>query len=129
MASTERCPCGSGMAYAACCGRWHAGACHLQAPTAEALMRSRYVAFVHDRRDYLLATWHPSTRPAQLEPAAPGLRWLGLDIRQHRQLDDDHAEVTFVARSRWQGRGQRHVETSRFVRERGQWFYVDGDVT
>lgn len=91
-------------------------------------MRSRYVAFVQDRLDYLLATWHASTRPARLAPNPAGLRWLGLQVKQHEVLDDDHAQVSFVARSRWQGRGQRHAETSRFVREHGHWFYVDGDV-
>lgn len=91
-------------------------------------MRSRYVAFVQDRLEYLQATWHPSTRPLQLEPNPPGLRWLGLQVKQHRVLSAHEAEVHFVARSRWQGRGQRHEEVSRFVREQGQWFYVDGQV-
>ena len=60
------CPCGHPAAYAACCGRYHAGALHLSAPTAEALMRSRYSAFVLGLNDYLLATWHASTRPEKL---------------------------------------------------------------
>ena len=69
---TTPCPCGSGAPYADCCGRWHAGPLHLQAPSAEALMRSRYSAFVLARPDYLLATWHPSTRPPPSKPMSRG---------------------------------------------------------
>jgi SEC-C motif-containing protein len=90
-------------------------------------MRSRYSAFVNGLPDYLLATWHASTRPATLEPDPPGLRWLGLDVRRHASQDADHATVEFVARSKLGGRAQRLHETSRFVREEGRWFYVDGD--
>jgi SEC-C motif-containing protein len=126
--ATAACPCGSGRPYAACCGRWHAGPQQLQAPDAEALMRSRYSAFVLGLHDYLLATWHPSTRPATLGPDEPGLKWLGLQVRQHRVLDDAHAEVEFVARSKLGGRAHRLHERSRFVRDNGQWFYVDGDL-
>lgn len=97
------------------------------APDAEALMRSRYSAFVVENTAYLNATWHPSTRPAGLS-LEPGVKWLGLEVRQHRVLDADHAEVTFVARSRLAGRGQRLHERSRFVREHGRWYYVDGDL-
>lgn len=125
------CPCGSGSAYARCCGGLHARFAadgQLVAASAEALMRSRYSAFVLDRRDYLLASWHPRTRPAQIEPPEPGLRWLGLEVQQHRQQDADHATVRFVARSKLGGRAHRLVETSRFERVDGAWLYVDGDV-
>lgn len=110
-----------------CCGRYHAGALHLQAPTAEALMRSRYSAFVQDRLDYLLATWHPSRRPAQLDPNPAGLKWLGLEVRRCAAIDADHATVEFVARSKLAGRAERLHELSRFVRESGRWFYLDGE--
>jgi SEC-C motif domain protein len=123
---TSACPCGSTQAYAACCGRYHAGAAHLQAPTAPALMRSRYSAYVLGLADYLLATWHASTRPAALEADPPALRWLGLEVRQHEQQDAEHASVEFIARSKLGGRAHRLHETSRFVREAGRWFYVDG---
>ncbi|MDB5884475.1 MAG: hypothetical protein JWR74_646 [Polaromonas sp.] len=89
-------------------------------------MRSRYTAFVVQRADYLLATWHASTRPAMLEFAS-GAKWLGLEVRSHKVLDADHAEVEFVARCREAGRATRLHERSRFVRESGRWFYVDGD--
>ncbi|GAP35349.1 UPF0225 protein YchJ [Piscinibacter sakaiensis] len=90
-------------------------------------MRSRYAAYVLGRHDYLLATWHPSTRPATLAPDPPGLRWLGLEVRAHRVQDPTHATVEFVARSKLGGRAQRMHETSRFVREDGAWTYLDGE--
>lgn len=90
-------------------------------------MRSRYSAFVLQREDYLLATWHASRRPSRVRFDA-GVKWLGLEVRDHRVLDPDHAEVEFVARQREPGgRAVRLHERSRFVREDGRWFYVDGD--
>lgn len=117
------CPCGSGKPYEACCGRWHAGA---PAPTAEALMRARYSAYVRGLADYLLATWHPSQRPPAVE-IEPGVKWLGLEVRRHVP-DGDRAVVEFVARSKLAGRAARLHEASRFVREAGHWYYVDGDL-
>ena len=90
-------------------------------------MRSRYSAFVRDDLGYLLATWHASTRPAALEPNPPGLKWLGLAVRRHTVIDADHATVEFVARHKLAGRAERLHELSRFVREDGRWFYVDGN--
>ena len=90
-------------------------------------MRSRYSAFVLERRGYLLATWHASTRPETLE-FEPQARWLGLQVRGHRLLDAGRAEVEFVARYRVAGRAVRLHETSRFVCEDGHCWYVDGDL-
>jgi SEC-C motif-containing protein len=118
------CPCGGARPYADCCGRYHAGPLLLQAPDPEALMRSRYSAFVLDRRDYLLATWHPDTRPSLIEPPEPGLRWLGLEVRDARLTGPDTGEVEFVARSKLGGRAHRLHERSGFVREGGHWFYT-----
>lgn len=124
------CPCGRTgpkdrpMAYDMCCGPLHAGEA---APDAERLMRSRYSGFVRGDVPYLLSTWHASTRPATLELDALA-KWLGLEIRQHRQTGPDTAEVEFVARFRVSGRAVRQHELSRFVRESGRWYYVDGDV-
>ena len=89
-------------------------------------MRSRYSAFVLDRRGYLLDTWHPSTRPAAIEPPEPGLTWLGLQIKAAPSAEGDAGTVEFVARSKLGGRAHRLHEVSRFVREGGRWFYVDG---
>ena len=121
------CPCGNPAGYARCCGPLHEG---VPAPTAEALMRSRYSAYVLKREDYLLATWHPSTRPAHLKLAAqqPAPSWLGLSVKRH---DDGSLEavVEFVARLRYGGgRAQRLHEVSRFLREDGRWYYVDGEI-
>ena len=130
------CPCGrlqgSGgkakpLAYADCCGRFIDHWDTQPAPDAECLMRSRYTAFVQGRADYLLATWHPSHRPASLDFDAAA-QWLGLEVRGHWVKDADHAEVEFVARHRLGGRAVRLHERSRFVREGGRWYYVDGDM-
>lgn len=130
---TASCPCGrlnarrQPLTFAACCGPLLADRTAHPAPDAQALMRSRYTAFVLGDVAYLQASWHPSTRPVELT-LEPGIKWLGLEVRQHRVLDTDHAEVEFVARSRIAGQGQRLHERSRFVREAGQWYYVDGDL-
>ena len=109
----DSCPCGTGRRYADCCGRWHAGPLHLQAPDAETLMRSRYSAYVYLLADYLQATWHPRTRPANLQ-LDPTVRWLGLEVRRHQQLSGNEAAVEFIARSKLGGRASRLHECSRF---------------
>ncbi|MCE1186353.1 MAG: SEC-C domain-containing protein [Rhodocyclales bacterium] len=122
------CPCGTPRTYATCCGALiDDGA---PAPTAEALMRSRYTAFTLGREAYLLATWHPSQRPASLDLAAenPPPRWLGLQVKQTLLIDETHAIVEFVARYKIGGRAHRLHETSRFERVDGHWLYVDGDI-
>jgi SEC-C motif-containing protein len=91
-------------------------------------MRSRYSAYVLKLEDYLLATWHPDTRPAELDLAADDSKWLGLEVKKHAAQDASHATVEFVARYRIAGRGYRLHEISRFVREDGSWFYLDGDL-
>ena len=92
-------------------------------------MRSRYSAYVLGLTDYLLATWHPSTRPISMTANASGLTWLGLQVRSFENQDATHATVDFVARSKLGGRAQRMQEKSRFLFESGFWFYVDGDIT
>jgi len=125
------CPCdrldarGRRLAHAACCGRYLDHWDQAPAPDAESLMRSRYCAFVLERADYLLATWHVTQRPPSIE-FEPGARWLALEVRAARETGPDAAEVEFVARHRVAGRAVRLHERSRFVREHGRWFYVDG---
>jgi SEC-C motif-containing protein len=127
------CPCGRldaskrPLSFARCCGRYLADFAGLPAPDAESLMRSRYCAFVLHDAQYLLATWHASTRPPSVQ-FEPGLKWLGLEVREHRAMQGERAEVEFVARSRLAGRGHRLHERSRFVCEDGRWYYLDGDV-
>ncbi|GGX93367.1 UPF0225 protein [Litchfieldella qijiaojingensis] len=117
----DACPCGSGRPLVDCCGPCHEGR---PAPTPEALMRSRFSAFALDRRDYLLASWHPDTRPASIEPHDT-TKWVRLEILGHEtQGDSDrvHFRATFRDARRW----QVLEENSRFVREDGRWYYLDG---
>ena len=74
---TGLCPCGSGGSYGECCGPLHDN--RVQAGTAEQLMRSRYSAYAMGRLDHVFRTWHPRTRPEEIEPS-PGLTWVGLRI-------------------------------------------------
>ncbi|MDF9876689.1 YchJ family protein [Cellulosimicrobium cellulans] len=135
-----RCPCLSGDTYGSCCGRYHAGlrpgpegtAPGPHAPTAEALMRSRYSAFAVGDADYLRATWHPSTRPADLD-LDDDVEWRRLDVVRTEAGGpfDTTGVVEFVAHHRSRtdpaDRGRLH-EVSRFVREGDRWSYVDGAV-
>ncbi|GAB7191764.1 YchJ family metal-binding protein [Kineococcus sp. NUM-3379] len=109
--------------YAACCGRLHSG--QGRAATAEALMRSRFSAFAVGDTAYLLATWHPSTRPAALEPD-PDVRWVRLDVLATGAGGFLDAEGTVEFRAVHRGPGGRGVlhERSRFVKEDGRWLYV-----
>ncbi|MFJ5862081.1 YchJ family protein [Pseudarthrobacter sp. NPDC092439] len=119
------CPCLSGEQYGACCGRFHSG--RAKAATAEQLMRSRYSAFALLDADYLLLTHHPDTVPAELV-LEPDMEWRRLDIVSTSRGGplDTEGMVEFKAYYR-QGdeRGILH-EASRFVREGGRWYYVDG---
>lgn len=138
------CPCG-GASYAACCGPYIDGAAI--APTAEALMRSRYSAYTLRNEAYLRATWHASTCPADtIVSDDDKLRWLGLEVKSKSALrlrqrkaesgtetNSDSANsdsVEFVARYKTGGRAHRLHELSRFVREPSggamRWFYLDG---
>ena len=120
--SPKRCPCGTGLPYAECCGRLHDGAA---AATAEQLMRSRYSAFAVGDPAYLLATWHPRTRPRSLE-LDPAVRWTGLDIvaTSGGSMLDTEGTVEFRAHRV----GGVQSERSRFLRENGRWLYLDGVV-
>ncbi|MBN1094302.1 YchJ family protein [Blastococcus sp. TML/M2B] len=122
--ANRRCPCGSGLPYDECCGPLHAGT--TPAPTAERLMRSRYSAFVVGDAAYLRATWHPRTRPAELE-LDDGVRWLGLDVLAVDGGGLLATEGTVEFRAHWSAGGERGAqhEVSRFVREDGAWRYLD----
>lgn len=114
------CPCGVALPYDGCCGPLHRG--EVTAGTAEALMRSRYSAFVRGDAAYLLASWHPSTRPARLD-LDPRARWQGLEVLEAiGGVFDAEGVVEFRARH---ARGVQH-ERSRFRRENGRWYYLDG---
>ncbi|MFA7243524.1 MAG: YchJ family protein [Sulfuricellaceae bacterium] len=122
------CPCDSGKPFSACCARYLAG--EMPAPTAETLMRSRYCAYTRRDEAYLLRTWHPTTRPDCLALAEDdGLRWLGLKVLKCVAGEDGDSDgtVEFVARFKRAGKGGRMHEISRFVREQGCWYYLDGE--
>ena len=124
------CPCGGGATYDGCCGPLHRG--EAPAETAEQLMRSRYSAHLRGLEDYLLATWHPATRPATVT-LDPAVRWLRLDVLDTARgaATDSDGEVEFTAHYRHGGGRGRHGrlhERSRFTRRGGRWFYLDGTV-
>ncbi|MCW2581618.1 MAG: hypothetical protein JWQ53_408 [Klenkia sp.] len=123
--AARRCPCGTGLPYDECCGRLHTGAA--RAATAEQLMRSRYSAFVVGDPAHLLATWHPDTRPADLELDG-ATRWTGLDVLATTGGSMLEAEGTVEFRASYvrdRERGAQH-EDSRFTRVAGRWVYRDG---
>ncbi|WP_344939036.1 YchJ family protein [Sphaerisporangium flaviroseum] len=110
-------------AYGECCGRFHAGRA---APTAEALMRSRFAAFAVEDEAYLLRTWHPTTRPARVE-FERGMRWTALEIEDVSEGSPLHTNgtVSFRARYTYRGKPGELRERSRFTRHEGAWVYLD----
>lgn len=127
----DPCPCGSGVAFAHCCSPVLDGE---PAPTAEALMRSRFSAFVVGDEDHIFRSWHPRTRPPGPYCHA-GTRWLSLTVRETigggaGAADGEEAVVAFTARFlTGDGRGRvvedELEERSRFVRRAGRWLYLD----
>lgn len=125
--SELQCPCGSEVPYSQCCEPLHLGL--QQAITAEQLMRSRYSAYVLGLEDYLLNTWHLDTRPTTLGLANElGIKWMGLKIVDvvAGSEKDSQGEVEFIARFKVNGKAERLHERSRFNKEQGHWFYIDG---
>ncbi len=119
-----QCPCGSNLEYSRCCQPLHRGEVAI---TPEALMRSRYCAFVGGQAGYLLATWHPSTRPGELS-LEQSPEWVSLTILDSSEAGD-RGQVHFRAVHRL-GDGWGYLEErSEFVREQGRWLYVTGDTS
>ena len=123
------CPCGSGELEVACCGMFIDG---VDPPTALALMRSRYTAYVRGAIDYLLATHDASTRSSVVRASVAqwsrDTTWLGLEIvtTERGGESDDTGIVEFVARGKTNGIEFAQRERSRFRRVAGRWFYIDG---
>lgn len=127
MADHDLCPCDSGLTFRGCCQPYLRG--ELPVPSAAALMRSRYTAYVLEDASYLLASWHPATRPVSLhfdQQSRP--KWLGLTVKRRVDIDNQHAMVEFVARYKMNDRAFRLHEISRFELIEGRWFYLDGEV-
>jgi SEC-C motif-containing protein len=123
----QRCPCGTATVYDQCCGRYHRGA---PAPTAEALMRSRYTAYAMGDMRYLEHSWHPDTRPRHVRENL-ARRWIRLDVlhTEGGGLLDQEGTVEFDAHHLDDGDDEPQVlhERSRFVRLDGRWTYLDGE--
>ena len=126
------CPCLSGKEYAACCEAIINGS--QAAPTAEALMRSRYSAFVKSAIDHLQNSLHPDYRadfdPASTKEWADNSEWLGLKILNTTGggKDDQEGTVEFIALFRINGVTYEHHEIGEFKRHNGLWYYTDGKV-
>lgn len=125
--TTNNCPCQSGKTYNQCCRPYHDGKA---APTAEALMRSRYTAYALCNGAYLHRSWHTSTRPNKKSlMQLPPTDWLGLEILRTEQggEQDEKGVVEFVARYHEGGLEQAMHQVSRFVHEGKRWYYLDGE--
>jgi SEC-C motif-containing protein len=124
------CACGTEKAYSECCEPFIKGT--KLAPTAEKLMRSRYTAFAVGEMDYIYKTHHESTRKELdmdgVKSWALNSEWLGLEIRgsEKGQEVDTEGSVEFKCKFIFNGKEQSHHELSTFVKEKGQWFFVDG---
>jgi len=126
---SNRCPCGSALEYSLCCQPYLSGKQIVSNPGQ--LMRSRYTAFVEKRADYLIQTWHPSCEAAafrqEIESGFAGTEWLGLTLFE--EAEGSHGGegfVSFVARFSEKGKTGAIIERSRFLKENGQWYYIDG---
>lgn len=123
------CPCGSKKSYETCCESYHT--CY-NAPTCEALMRSRYSAFVFGLVEYLFETTHSSHRNKKLKEeisvTCKALAWTHLEVLSVWKggVNDKVGKVSFRASFVQEGKKGVHVEHSRFKRFGKAWMYVDG---
>lgn len=123
----QLCPCGSNLIYGKCCEPLHTGkSC---AATAEALMRSRYSAYVANKTSYILQTWHPSTRPQIIDPTTIP-NWCSLKIMRTSKgrESDNEGTVEFTATAMDSGKISQLHEVSHFVKEDRYWLYVSGKI-
>lgn len=126
----ELCPCGTGLAYAECCEPIIKG--QRPAETAEALMRSRYSAYVKVETDYIFESTHPKHREGYdhigTKEWAEKAEWHGLEIVSTRGggESDTMGEVEFVARYSEKGQLKVHHELGEFKKEQDTWFFTDG---
>lgn len=126
--STDACLCGSGKVYADCCQAYHT---NQKIPeTAEALMRSRYTAYALHNADYLRATWDVKKCPENIDFSRETLTWLRLEVIETKKggAKDDKGLVTFKAYYEQDGAEYCLHEVSRFIKQNGRWFYLDGAI-
>ena len=120
----KKCPCQSGQNYNICCRRYHLGKIH--APTAEALMRSRYSAYLLIIPRYIFKTWHSETRPSIEElRKSPNQKFVGLTIidTELGMDNDEIGSVTFIVTFEEDGQLKEYQEKSSFKREKNKWVY------
>lgn len=126
---SELCPCGSALEYSLCCQRYLSGS--EVAPSPAHLMRSRYCAFVKKNADYLVKTWHPTCQAGtfrdDIQNGFAHTEWLGLTVfATEAGRSPNEGFVSFVARFRENSKNGAIIERSRFLKENGQWYYIDG---
>jgi len=126
---SQLCPCGSAVEYSLCCQPYLSGS--QVAPDPSHLMRSRYSAFVMKDVDYLISTWHPTCHAATFRPDIEAgfnrTQWLGLTVFEHASgKNDTEGYVSFIARFNEDGKAGAIIERSRFLKENGRWYYIDG---
>lgn len=126
---SQLCPCGSAVEYSLCCQPYLSGA--QVAPDPSHLMRSRYSAFVMKDADYLINTWHPHCQAAafraEIEAGFARTQWLDLTVFEHAGGKvDNEGYVSFIARFNEAGKTGVIIERSRFLKENGRWYYIDG---
>ena len=127
ISNASKCACGSTLKYIKCCGQYIKKG--LKPPSAEALMRSRYSAYVLNNEEYLLNTWHLSTRPSELDLESDDIEWESLEIlatNAGTPLDNDGTVEFYKRHGKSHNKKQQIHEVSRFVKENKQWLYVDG---
>lgn len=124
----QPCLCGSSFSYEQCCKPYLSE--NKKPPTAETLMRSRYTAYVLQNADYLLKTWYPKKRPAFIDLSKETAQWQRLEILsvQKGGIKDQRGLVEFKAFYLLDNKELVMKEISRFKKERGTWFYLDGNV-
>lgn len=125
----QLCPCGSGLQYSLCCQPYLRGECPPLTPSQ--LMRSRYSAYVIQDADYLVATWHSSARhdalKSDISASFAQTTWLGLTVYEEAEgKDSTEGYVSFIARFQDPHHESAVIERSRFLKESGRWYYVDG---
>jgi SEC-C motif-containing protein len=120
------CLCGTGLNYSQCCAPYHRG--DLPAPTAEALMRSRFSAYARQNAEYLLASWDATKRPAKIDFSKESAEWQRLQIVSCKKggKSDTKGIVEFKAFYQQDAVACYLHEISRFHKVAGRWLYVDG---
>ena len=126
------CPCGSGIAYEKCCEIYIRG--KKNAPTAEALMRSRYAAYVEHKIDYIVETCSGDEKNKidikETKTWSEKSKWLGLKILSTEKggPKDSEGIVEFEAQYELDNLREVHREKANFKKQDGRWFYTEGEV-